>query len=43
MLTDNEVDLRTEGESQVLVTHELMHLELLNDTHLRNSLRLQCQ
>ena len=43
MLTDNEVNLRTEGESQVLVTHELMHLEFLNDAHLCDALQLRCQ
>lgn len=30
--TDDEIDLRTEIELEVLVTHKLMQLELLNDS-----------
>lgn len=37
--TNNEVDLGTEREFELLVAHELVKLKLLNDTHLCNALR----
>ena len=36
--TDNEVDLRSKLKRQVFVAHELVHLQRLDDTHLRNTL-----
>ena len=40
VLTNDEVDLRSEGEDQVCVAHKIGQLELLNDAHLSNI--LQC-
>ena len=36
--TDNEVDLGAEIEGEILMTHEVVHIDSFNDTHLRNTL-----
>ena len=36
--TNDKIDLRTKRESEVFVAHKLVHLQRLDDTHLRNTL-----
>lgn len=37
--TNDEIDLRAKVEHEILVTHEVVHLEFLNNAHLGNVLR----
>ena len=39
--TDDKVDLRAKVEREILVAHELVHLDLLNDTKLGNALNVK--
>ena len=38
VLTDDEVYLRAECERQIFVTHEVVHLKRLDDTHFGHTL-----